>query len=659
MQNRHIIQGLLGLFIILSLSLPVAAQDGTTSEILRRVNELRQRGGASPLAWNNALYTAAQRHSDDMAAMDLLTHTGQDGSQFWQRMQAAGYALTTGAENVLSRPDTDGAGAYGQWESSTPHRANMVNPQYQEIGIAYAQSATGTYYFTMVLGARADFSPPVEVPPPAATSEPQPIVQPSPIPPTTAPTISSPTVPPTTPTPIMPTATSDPRVATLRSALPTNTPNAPVPTVTPGGAVALVPTTGPSGPAATAPAVNADLRLLYDFDTFTLINTSGRALNLSDLIFESISGAFRAEGWNIPELTQNLRSFSAGGCLQLISPSGQVGSPPALCETRHAWVRINDQRLFWQGVDAFSVRNDEQPLGRCFARAGVCDLSLRPGETATDTENSAPAVDLRIEIGQDDVALINVSGRALNLLGLRFESSVAALEIERWDTEFLTQPLSFFSPGDCLQVWGLASEVLLAPETCRIRHGWIAVNDDASFWRNTSVFTVSLNGQRLATCLTELRACEVSLAGESTGGAFAAPDTVPEPTAVSQPTYPAELRIFTNEDGVVLLNTAGRPLNLSDLVFESDSGVFAAARWATPDLSRPLSAFPDGDCLQAWNVGGEFQQRPEACELRHGWVAVANEAQFWNGATTFRVRRGAEVMATCETRAAFCDVPWP
>lgn len=659
MRNRHFIQGLLALSIILALSLPTGAQDNIAGEILWRVNELRQRGGMSPLIWNGSLYTAAQRHSDDMAAMDLLTHTGQDGSQFWQRMQAAGYSLTTGAENVLSRPDTDGAGAFGQWEASTPHRANMVNPQYQEIGIGYAQSATGTYYFTMVLGARADFSPPAQAPPPTATSQPQPVVQPSPLPATVAPTISPPTASPITPTPIMPTATSDARVATLRSPLPTNTPGAPVATITPGGAVALVPTNAPSGPVAAPPTNNDDLRLLYDFDTFTLINTSGRSLNLSGLIFESLSGAFRAEGWYIPELSQDLRSFAPDGCLQLIAPSGQVGSPPAACETRHAWVRINDQRLFWQGVDAFSVRNGEQPLGRCFARAGICDLSLRQETIAADAEIAASPVDLRVEIGPGNVALINVSGRALNLLGLRFESDTATLEIERWDTEFLTQPLSFFSPGDCLQVWGLASEVLPAPETCRIRHGWIAVNDDASFWRDTSAFAVSLNGQRLATCPTEFRACEVSLSGEHTGSAFPGPDAVPEPTAISQPDFHAELRIFTDENGVILLNTSGRPLDLNNLVFESDAGVFAATRWATQDLSRPLSAFPGGDCLQAWNVGGEFQPRPEACELRHGWVAVAAEAQFWNGAVTFRVRRGGEVMGNCETRAAFCDVPWP
>ena len=154
----------------------------------------------SPLYFNLALQATAQQHSDDMASVDRLSHTGTDGSQFWERMQSNGYLLSAGAENVLSRGDSNPESAFQQWFNSEPHRLNMLNTDYQKVGIAYARAESGRFYFTMVFGARTDFvvatTIPTNTPIPTDTAIPPTLIPTETIPatPTTTPTMQAPTV---------------------------------------------------------------------------------------------------------------------------------------------------------------------------------------------------------------------------------------------------------------------------------------------------------------------------------------------------------------------------------------------------------------------------------------------------------------------------------
>ncbi len=84
--------------------------------------------------------------------MDQMTHDGSDGSQPADRITKTGYVWSTVGENVLQRWDVNAAGAYDQWWNSPPHHQNMMNPVFTEIGLAYARSASGKYFYTMELG---------------------------------------------------------------------------------------------------------------------------------------------------------------------------------------------------------------------------------------------------------------------------------------------------------------------------------------------------------------------------------------------------------------------------------------------------------------------------------------------------------------------------
>ncbi|ETP22290.1 hypothetical protein F441_04366, partial [Phytophthora nicotianae CJ01A1] len=79
-----------------------AAYSDYAPAMLAAVNKQRATKGLSPLCLNKKLHSAAQRHSDDMAAKDYMAHDGSDGSTMSERITQAGYDWSAVAENVAA-----------------------------------------------------------------------------------------------------------------------------------------------------------------------------------------------------------------------------------------------------------------------------------------------------------------------------------------------------------------------------------------------------------------------------------------------------------------------------------------------------------------------------------------------------------------------------
>lgn len=133
-------------------------------KLLERINaaraQARQCGGQSfaavaPLSWSAELGSAAEAHSRAMANDNFFAHQGRDGSTPGDRAELAGYAGAQVGENIAAALDTPGAVVQG-WLASPGHCANLMNPQYGELGAAYAsdpQSDAGIYW-TALFGRR-------------------------------------------------------------------------------------------------------------------------------------------------------------------------------------------------------------------------------------------------------------------------------------------------------------------------------------------------------------------------------------------------------------------------------------------------------------------------------------------------------------------------
>lgn len=130
--------------------------------ILQRVNEARAQPrncgsrafeAAPALSWNGELADAALAHSRDMAKQDFFSHRAPDGSMVSDRANRAGYSWERIGENIAA-----GQGAADQvmagWLASPGHCSNIMNPDFTEMGAAYAidkSSAAGSYW-TQVFG---------------------------------------------------------------------------------------------------------------------------------------------------------------------------------------------------------------------------------------------------------------------------------------------------------------------------------------------------------------------------------------------------------------------------------------------------------------------------------------------------------------------------
>jgi uncharacterized protein YkwD len=129
-------------------------------ELVNRARQSQQRCGtrtlppADPLRLSAQLSAAAARHAGDMSQHHYFEHQDPAGHTPADRVRAAGYAERRVGENiaygVLSTED-----AVAGWLRSPGHCENLMDPGFQEMGIAFAREQGGhsDLYWVQVLAA--------------------------------------------------------------------------------------------------------------------------------------------------------------------------------------------------------------------------------------------------------------------------------------------------------------------------------------------------------------------------------------------------------------------------------------------------------------------------------------------------------------------------
>jgi len=122
--------------------------------LLTLINQARTDQGLATLTLRSPLTAAARVHSADMACNNFISHTGSDGSRPADRVAAQGYSFTWIGENIYAGGGSNNTPerAFEWWMNSTPHRNNILGPNYQSIGIGYQYSSESQYggHFTLV-----------------------------------------------------------------------------------------------------------------------------------------------------------------------------------------------------------------------------------------------------------------------------------------------------------------------------------------------------------------------------------------------------------------------------------------------------------------------------------------------------------------------------
>jgi uncharacterized protein YkwD len=110
-------------------------------------------GAAPPLTMHPALRCAARKHSKDMHERSFFDHTNPSGESPWDRMGQAGYTYSSAGENIAGG-SPDAAGTMQQWMGSDGHCANIMSPNFEEIGVGYYPGGEWGTLWTQAFGAQ-------------------------------------------------------------------------------------------------------------------------------------------------------------------------------------------------------------------------------------------------------------------------------------------------------------------------------------------------------------------------------------------------------------------------------------------------------------------------------------------------------------------------
>lgn len=127
-----------GLAVLEFLAPAARAQAAGTAQMLfESANGEREARGLQPLKWSPQLAAAARQHAMRMADRNTLSHQLPGEPGMVERATQAGARFSSLAENVAEGPS--GESIHKQWMHSPPHRANLLDPQLDSIGVAVAE----------------------------------------------------------------------------------------------------------------------------------------------------------------------------------------------------------------------------------------------------------------------------------------------------------------------------------------------------------------------------------------------------------------------------------------------------------------------------------------------------------------------------------------
>lgn len=109
----------------------------SATEIIEATNNRRIEDGLPPLVVNEKLSEAAAQKASDIYTNNYWAHNSPAGRTPWDFINATGYSYVFAGEN-LARDFTSAQEVVKAWMRSPTHRANLLDGNFREIGVAVA-----------------------------------------------------------------------------------------------------------------------------------------------------------------------------------------------------------------------------------------------------------------------------------------------------------------------------------------------------------------------------------------------------------------------------------------------------------------------------------------------------------------------------------------
>ncbi len=131
-----------GIRFLVPTSFTLAANTIDATDVMSRINEQRTQRFIPALTTNSRLISAASSKAKDMLARSYFAHVDPDGNYVWPKIVAAGYSPYTNLGENLAMDFSDAGAVVTAWMNSPTHRANIVNPTFEDQGLS---SVAGIY----------------------------------------------------------------------------------------------------------------------------------------------------------------------------------------------------------------------------------------------------------------------------------------------------------------------------------------------------------------------------------------------------------------------------------------------------------------------------------------------------------------------------------
>jgi len=121
-------------------------------EMLNLVNQARKSAGLQPLSFDPELIKLARLKSQDMANKNYFSHTSPTYGSPFDMLKSFGISYKYAGENLAGNSSVQAA--HESLMNSPGHRANILNANYNYIGIGIVKSSKYGYLFTQLFVGR-------------------------------------------------------------------------------------------------------------------------------------------------------------------------------------------------------------------------------------------------------------------------------------------------------------------------------------------------------------------------------------------------------------------------------------------------------------------------------------------------------------------------
>lgn len=113
-------------------------------QALKLLNDDRKKRNLAPLQFNSHLSKLAESYARDMIDREFFSHRNPEGQSPFERMQEKQITFTYAGENIAFNDSV--YSAQQAFMHSPTHKANILSPNYTQVGIGVVKSSTGRIY---------------------------------------------------------------------------------------------------------------------------------------------------------------------------------------------------------------------------------------------------------------------------------------------------------------------------------------------------------------------------------------------------------------------------------------------------------------------------------------------------------------------------------